>query len=87
MLVLIIAVTGIFAEVTIPYNPTANDFARNDWPPSASRWLNRSVCTDLHPGDRICNAAATHCRPQPSAFVGVPSAGGSGCWRPPISVA
>jgi peptide/nickel transport system permease protein len=39
VLVLIIAVTGIFAEVLAPYNPTANDFAAMTEAPSASHWL------------------------------------------------
>lgn len=38
-LVLIIAVTGLFAEVLAPYNPTANDFAAMTEPPSINHWL------------------------------------------------
>jgi peptide/nickel transport system permease protein len=38
-LVLIIAVTGIFAELLAPYNPTANDFAAMTEAPSFSHWL------------------------------------------------
>jgi peptide/nickel transport system permease protein len=38
-LVLIIAVTGIFAEELAPYNPTANDFAAMTEAPSISHWL------------------------------------------------
>jgi peptide/nickel transport system permease protein len=39
VLVLIIAITGIFAEVLAPYNPTANDFAAMTEAPSADHWL------------------------------------------------
>jgi peptide/nickel transport system permease protein len=39
VLVLIIAVTGIFAEELAPYNPTANDFAAMTESPSISHWL------------------------------------------------
>jgi peptide/nickel transport system permease protein len=39
VLVLIIAVTGIFAEVLAPYNPTANDFAAMTEAPSMDHWL------------------------------------------------
>jgi peptide/nickel transport system permease protein len=39
VLVLIIAVTGIFAEELAPYNPTANDFAAMTEAPSANHWL------------------------------------------------
>jgi peptide/nickel transport system permease protein len=39
VLVAIIAVTGIFAEVLAPYNPTANDFAAMTEAPSANHWL------------------------------------------------
>ena len=39
ILVLIIAVTGIFAEVLAPYNPTANDFAAMTEPPSLTHLL------------------------------------------------
>src|ERR1019366_9582644 len=38
-LVLIIAVTGIFAEALAPYNPTANDFAAMTESPSFDHWL------------------------------------------------
>jgi peptide/nickel transport system permease protein len=38
-LVLIIAVTGIFAEALAPYNPTANDFAAMTEAPSLDHWL------------------------------------------------
>ena len=38
-LVLIIAVTGVFAEVLAPYNPTANDFGSMTEPPSLQHWL------------------------------------------------
>jgi peptide/nickel transport system permease protein len=38
-LVLIIAVTGIFAELLAPYNPTANDFAAMTEAPSLNHWL------------------------------------------------
>jgi peptide/nickel transport system permease protein len=38
-LVLIIAVTGIFAEEIAPYNPTANDFAAMTEAPSINHWL------------------------------------------------
>jgi peptide/nickel transport system permease protein len=38
-LVLIIAVTGIFAEELAPYNPTANDFAAMTEAPSINHWL------------------------------------------------
>src|SRR3984893_6762876 len=38
-LVLIIAVTGMFAEVLAPYNPTANDFAAMTEAPSFSHLL------------------------------------------------
>jgi peptide/nickel transport system permease protein len=38
-LVLIIAVTGIFAEELAPYNPTANDFAAMTEAPSFDHWL------------------------------------------------
>ena len=38
-LVLIIAVTGVFAEVLAPYNPTANDFGAMTEPPSLQHWL------------------------------------------------
>jgi peptide/nickel transport system permease protein len=39
VLVMIIAITGIFAEVLAPYNPTANDFAAMTEAPSADHWL------------------------------------------------
>src|ERR1700723_2890527 len=39
VLVLIIAITGIFAEVLAPYNPTANDFASMTEAPSINHWL------------------------------------------------
>jgi peptide/nickel transport system permease protein len=39
VLVLIIAVTGMFAEVLAPYNPTANDFAAMTEAPSLDHWL------------------------------------------------
>ena len=39
VLVLIIAVTGIFAEFLAPYNPTANDFAAMTEPPSLAHLL------------------------------------------------
>src|ERR1700761_164823 len=39
VLVLIIAITGIFAEVLAPYNPTANDFAAMTEAPSWAHWL------------------------------------------------
>jgi peptide/nickel transport system permease protein len=39
VLVLIIAVTGLSAEVIAPYNPTANDFGAMTEAPSASHWL------------------------------------------------
>ena len=39
VLVLIIAVTGIFAEVLAPYNPTANDFGAMTEAPSIDHWL------------------------------------------------
>jgi peptide/nickel transport system permease protein len=39
LLVLIIAVTGIFAEVLAPYNPTANDFAAMTEAPSFDHLL------------------------------------------------
>jgi peptide/nickel transport system permease protein len=38
-LVLIIAVTGLFAEALAPYNPTANDFAAMTEAPSVNHWL------------------------------------------------
>jgi peptide/nickel transport system permease protein len=38
-LVLIIAVTGLFAEELAPYNPTANDFAAMTEAPSIDHWL------------------------------------------------
>jgi peptide/nickel transport system permease protein len=38
-LVLIIAFTGIFAEVLAPYNPTANDFGAMTEAPSIDHWL------------------------------------------------
>ncbi|MGA3005622.1 MAG: ABC transporter permease [Acetobacteraceae bacterium] len=38
-LVLIIAVTGIFAEILAPYNPTANDFGAMTEAPSINHWL------------------------------------------------
>jgi peptide/nickel transport system permease protein len=38
-LVLIIAITGIFAEELAPYNPTANDFAAMTEAPSVNHWL------------------------------------------------
>jgi len=38
-LVLIIAVTGMFAEELAPYNPTANDFAAMTEAPSLGHWL------------------------------------------------
>src|ERR1700733_13861314 len=38
-LVIIIAVTGICAEVLAPYNPTANDFAAMTEAPSIDHWL------------------------------------------------
>ena len=38
-LVLIIAVTGMFAEELAPYNPTANDFAAMTEAPGWSHWL------------------------------------------------
>jgi peptide/nickel transport system permease protein len=39
VLVLIIAITGIFAEELAPYNPTANNFAAMTEAPSADHWL------------------------------------------------
>jgi peptide/nickel transport system permease protein len=39
VLVAIIAVTGIFAEVLAPYNPTANDFGAMTEAPSFEHWL------------------------------------------------
>ncbi|HEX3996124.1 MAG TPA: ABC transporter permease [Acetobacteraceae bacterium] len=39
VLVLIIAVTGLFAEALAPYNPTANDFAAMTEAPSVNHWL------------------------------------------------
>src|SRR5580698_1560884 len=39
VLVMIIAITGIFAEVLAPYNPTANDFAVMTEAPSLDHWL------------------------------------------------
>src|SRR6202451_2773472 len=39
VLVLIIAITGIFAEVLAPYNPTANDFGAMTEAPSLNHWL------------------------------------------------
>jgi peptide/nickel transport system permease protein len=39
VLVLIIAVTGLSAEIIAPYNPTANDFGAMTEAPSASHWL------------------------------------------------
>ena len=39
VLVLIIAVTGIFAEELAPYNPTANDFGAMTEAPSLEHWL------------------------------------------------
>jgi peptide/nickel transport system permease protein len=39
VLVLIIAVTGLFAEELAPYNPTANDFAAMTEAPSIDHWL------------------------------------------------
>ncbi len=39
VLVLIIAVTGLSAELIAPYNPTANDFGAMTEAPSASHWL------------------------------------------------
>ncbi len=39
VLVLIIAITGLFAEVLAPYNPTANDFAAMTEAPSVNHWL------------------------------------------------
>jgi peptide/nickel transport system permease protein len=38
-LVVIIAVTGIFAEELAPYNPTANDFGAMTEAPSLNHWL------------------------------------------------
>ena len=38
-LVLLIAITGIFAEELAPYNPTANDFAAMTEAPSLDHWL------------------------------------------------
>jgi ABC-type antimicrobial peptide transport system permease subunit len=42
VLVLIIAVTGIFAEFLAPYNPTANDFGamQNKLKKSGMCWVN-----------------------------------------------
>jgi len=39
LLVVIIAITGLFAEVLAPYNPTANDFAAMTEAPSIDHWL------------------------------------------------
>ncbi len=38
-LVIIIAMTGMFAEFLAPYDPTANDFAVMTEPPSLDHWL------------------------------------------------
>jgi len=39
LLVMLIAVTGIFSETLAPYDPTANDFAAMTEPPSWDHWL------------------------------------------------
>ena len=38
-LVLMIAATGLFAELLAPYNPTANDFGAMTEAPSVNHWL------------------------------------------------
>src|SRR3954447_2525222 len=39
VIVVIMAVTGLFAELIAPYSPTANDFASMTEAPSWSHWL------------------------------------------------
>ena len=39
LIVIIMAITGLFAELIAPYSPTANDFASMTEAPSWAHWL------------------------------------------------